>query len=369
MACQLGLTAEVQRSFSGETRASVIALDVHSRSTPVAQAVPLIQQATQTALACQPGLIYKKIDSVLRGHVLAETQAMLQVTGKTRALVLSANPSRRRVIRQGRYYLEDQLLDQTVFARDPEFPACTSDVLELLGTGCRLPVVSLRSRDPAPAEGIVVPDVSDASDLDFWSAQVDERTLPVGGAEFFAALLKQLGLDAPSHYPNPTAALAPIAGATLYVCGSPAAWDHGRDRQCAAQGIPVVSMPEDLFQGSEAPELVSSWTGALGQKLSDLGQVMAAIGRPSTQLPPGSSARLCHILAKAIAPLLSEARIGRVLIEGGATATAVLETMQWTRLDVGQSLAPGLAPMHPLGRETLEVWIKPGSYPWPGGLL
>ena len=44
-------------------------------------------------------LIYKKTDSALRGHVVAELSALMEATGYRRALYLPANPSKGRIIR------------------------------------------------------------------------------------------------------------------------------------------------------------------------------------------------------------------------------------------------------------------------------
>ena len=51
--------------------------------------------------------IFKKTDSVLRGHVAAELKALMKVTGKTQTLLLPDNPSLGRQIIGGKNYIND----------------------------------------------------------------------------------------------------------------------------------------------------------------------------------------------------------------------------------------------------------------------
>src|SRR5439155_544492 len=67
-------------------------------------------------------LIYKKIDSALRGPVLAEVQASMNQRRLDTALLLPQNPSRGRTIESGQYLINGVPIDQTDFARDPDHP-------------------------------------------------------------------------------------------------------------------------------------------------------------------------------------------------------------------------------------------------------
>ncbi|HND55600.1 MAG TPA: four-carbon acid sugar kinase family protein, partial [Pirellulaceae bacterium] len=63
---------------------------------------------------------FKKIDSVLRGRVLAEARAV--AAAGARVIIAPANPSRGRTIASGIYYVGGRPLDATLFASDPEHP-------------------------------------------------------------------------------------------------------------------------------------------------------------------------------------------------------------------------------------------------------
>jgi len=53
-----------------------------------------------------PDIIFKKIDSVLRGHIARELEAQMHVTGRRKAVIVAPNPSVGRKIVNGRYYVD-----------------------------------------------------------------------------------------------------------------------------------------------------------------------------------------------------------------------------------------------------------------------
>ena len=53
----------------------------------------------------RPAMIFKKIDSILRGNVGAEIVAALRATGCRHAFISPAIPNQKRVMREGTVYL------------------------------------------------------------------------------------------------------------------------------------------------------------------------------------------------------------------------------------------------------------------------
>jgi D-threonate/D-erythronate kinase len=95
------------------------------------------------------------------------------------------------------------------------------------------------------------------------------------------------------------------------------------------------------------------------------GVAMIAIGSGPAATPGAPSRSLANTLAQAVVRLLRQTCVRRLLLEGGATATAVLQARDWTRLHAGCPLAPGIATLQPEGAGEIELLIKPGSYDWP----
>lgn len=170
IAAARGFSAEVQTVFDPASEADVIAIDTDTRRLCENEATEIVRSLTKRLLSANPKWIYKKTDSVLRGHVRAEIEAILDATGLADCVFIPANPSKDRLIRDGRYFINGIPLDETVFARDPDHPRRSAVVRELLGdSGC-----------------IQTPDVRTIADLD---RSIGPGTLAAGAADFFAARL------------------------------------------------------------------------------------------------------------------------------------------------------------------------------------
>jgi uncharacterized protein YgbK (DUF1537 family) len=89
--------------------------------------------------------------------------------------------------------------------------------------------------------------------------------------------------------------------------------------------------------------------------------------------PAEPSARLALDLrthmAGLVQQLLAQTRVKELLIEGGATARAIMEAMGWDMLVVTGEHAPGVVRLRVHAPQGQMVTLKPGTYPWPAGLL
>jgi uncharacterized protein YgbK (DUF1537 family) len=126
-------------------------------------------------------------------------------------------------------------------------------------------------------------------------------------------------------------------------------------------------MPTVLFRRQAPVEAVDHWANEVARAFQNNVQamVMMAIGSSPIENGDADSSLLTHRLAQGVSAVLKQVRLSRVLLEGGATASAVLGREGWARLEVGPSIAPGLARLRPHGTDYPELLIKPGSYEWP----
>lgn len=358
-----GLTAEVQTVFDSATSAQVIAVDADTRSGSAEAAKRRMAEIARRITGADPAWIYKKTDSVLRGHVRVELTALLAETGRPRVLFIPANPSRGRVIQGGRYFVNGDALDQTVFNADPEYPATSSKVYDLL---CREPGAEVRillRTDALPAEGIVVPEITGGAELTGWAAAADDVILCAGASEFFGALLAARCPEARgSHSFHPSPADSAVS---LFVCGSAAAWPQ-RQRECQERLIPIFAWPNEPFAprpNGDKPRL-DRWCSAVCRGLGDAGSALVAIG-DAPGLNIFSPAELVRSLAATVPHILKTVSVHRLFLEGGATAAAVLREMGWVRLTAREPFATGVAAFQPDGVTHPLLAIKPGSYDWP----
>lgn len=324
IAAARGLKAEVQTVFDPRSDAAVIAVDTDTRLKSEDEAARIVREIIRQIQTARPAWIYKKTDSVLRGHIRAEIEAILNVTGLATCTFIPANPSKGRVIREGRYLVHGVPLHETVFANDPDHPRLSDQVRELLGKSAR----------------IHTPDAVKPDDL---RLPLPETTLAAGAADFFVEQLEcHLGRNATYQVPP-----VPKPARVLLLCGSLAAWQTGRAMQMRDQGFAVKTIDDHI-----SPSL---WR--------ETNKLMLAVGEP---VMPDTAALSEKLIEKAL-PLLLEPQYLRIGLEGGATAVALIRRMGWTRLEVLPEGYTGVGTLRPSGGPVLCV--KPGSYVWPDRCL
>ncbi len=357
-----GLRAEIVTSGEPSGEAELVCLDTDSRSRTSEQAAQLNVEAVQRLQKAGAKWIYKKVDSVLRGHVTAELEAMLGALEMKRALLIPANPSRNRIIRNGRYFVEGRPIHETEFSRDPEHPRRSAKILELLEPVPACPISVVRKRDPLPSAGIGVAEVSKAEDLDVWAGRDLRKVAYAGAAEFFGALLRARG-HAMVNETLPETDTAPPRR-ELFVCGTTSKSARHFLRAARLHKTPVFSLPSELVWGAEFTEMARE---AVARRVlsayRESSRVILNIGLP-TMRGAESARLLTRHLVQLAELVLREADVDSIFAEGGATGAALVHRMGWTRLNVLRELAPGVARLGVAGERTV-LTIKPGSYAWP----
>ena len=88
-------------------RGSVVALDLDTRAKSQRAARAVVRKAFSARAARNAGILFKKIDSTLRGHVTAELAAARAVLGPGRPVIFApAFPAQGRTTRNGRLYVK-----------------------------------------------------------------------------------------------------------------------------------------------------------------------------------------------------------------------------------------------------------------------
>ncbi|MEM9016779.1 MAG: four-carbon acid sugar kinase family protein [Verrucomicrobiota bacterium] len=321
IAAACGYVTEVQTRFDPQSTAEVIAVDTDTRLRSEHEAISTVERVTREIALKKPGWIFKKTDSVLRGHVRAEISAILSATGKSDCLLIPANPSKGRRIKDGQYSIDGIPLSETVLGKDPDFPVQTDRVKVLLG----------------PSERIVLPNIDELEQI---PRSIPATTLPAGAADFFTTLLGSKG----------SLVLRKETRSLLVICGSLAAWDSGRPAELENCGFSALTL--------EDPIPSRPWKSS--------SRIFLAIGRPH-QI--AIDALLPCLVERARSLIENETDL-RIALEGGATATAFLRAMGWDRFFVVPENHEGVGTLIPLGApDGILVSVKPGSYPWPDSLF
>lgn len=129
-----------------------VAFDTDSRTLSAGAAAERVADVAGPVAGAR--ILYKKLDSTLRGPVAAELSATLEATGRSRAVVAPAFPGIGRTTRGGVQLLHGEPVDETDLADDPRTPVLRShlpSILEEAGLG---PVGTLSVEALADAEAV-----------------------------------------------------------------------------------------------------------------------------------------------------------------------------------------------------------------------
>ena len=301
--------------------------------------------------------IYKKTDSVFRGHVAAEIEALMEPLSKRSALLVPANPSMGRKISDGIYTVNDIPLSETPFTDDPESSVRSSNAVELLNAPEHMPVAS-RTLAEGPAEsGITIGNVSTVEALHAWAELAGENMLVAGGSDFFASLLQARGYR--RRAPGNVALRALKRGKTLILKGA-----RNQESPGVSQGGNHSSL---VFPVHSEADLDSShrqeWTEAIRSALRRYRVVVVGY-QCAVKSTPGFNKALSGFTARLVSDTTESVGLSHLMIEGGTTASTVVRTMNrhvWTPV---QCIRPGTVSLREKG-SGLVLTVKPGSYPWP----
>lgn len=343
LSLRYGLKVELCTGDVAATYADVLIVSTDSRSLNKTAALEKTEAAIKQMLQLKPSLVYKKIDSVLRGYVLDELKLQMDLMQKVKAIILPANPSLGRTISNGNYYVQGKPISETGFAADPEFPAKSSLIKELLNDNS---IAVLPHDATMLSTGIVVAVATTAEDVAAWAAKATNDTVLAGAGDFYTTLLQQ-------RYQQQPQKELQLQLPFLYVCGT--AYDQSIEFiQQAQQESQLVNYIGEKELQEETAHFVDRCTNMLQQ------QQKAIIAFDGEQLPALVSAiQLRTKMAAFIAAIVRKANPAELFIEGGSTATAVLEALQIRQLTPVNELTRGVVRMK---AGDLFITVKPGSY-------
>ncbi len=363
IALRFGLKVEIQTEFHITSPApDIIVLDTNTRSGLSRNAIKQMEKTIKKLRSSPVDLLFKKTDSVLRGHVREELNTILSCMPGKSILLAPANPSSGRTIKDGHYYINGKLLHQSIFSDDPESPVHTSDVLSLLGHSEIDRIQVLKNGDKIEKECIAIGEAENLSQLIDWARKIDSDIIPAGAADFFYAILKERGyteLTLDDHK-------SPVsADRSLFVCGSSLSKAAIILEGLKDDNTAVVEMPSKYLSEDELQNFCNErWIADTVQSFDSYRNIIIVVG---DEIPKGH--KILGKIPVCLAQITNEVldRVGSIelFIEGGSTASAVVRKLEWDRLIPLQELAPGIVRMEVYNQKEQYVTVKPGSYSWP----
>jgi uncharacterized protein YgbK (DUF1537 family) len=329
-----------------------LVLDLGSRHLDPASAAAAAE-VSETRAA---GYMAHKIDSTLRGNWAHELVAR-QRAGNRRVLVVPAFPAVGRTCVGGLVFEYERQVSDGFAGRDSRAPVSSSRPAEHLHAAGAAATVEISDSEDVRAwlggEGpeFAVGDAATDADLErlaaLWHAHPD--VLLAGTAATVGAAASAIaGVGALPTYPRPL-----VEGPVLVVCGSlhPAA--RAQVHALIAAGALAVSTGED--------------PGAATAALRAGRHVVLASGRPNGDaVAPTDAVATAQALAAVVFQLEAAIRVPTVILIGGDTAAAVLGDRP---VEVGGTVAPGVAWCRPSGDTGSLVLTKPGGFGGPSALI
>ncbi|WP_439697336.1 four-carbon acid sugar kinase family protein [Mucilaginibacter sp. AW1-7] len=352
------LKTEVSTVVDPNSKADLLIIATNTRSLPEAEASHIMAALTIQLMLLKPKLIFKKIDSVLRGHILNEIESQLAVSGLKRTLIIPGNPLHEKKIVDGIYYYKDEPIHLSDYANDPVFPATTSNVKEMLRAAN--PINLLKTGEELPETGIMVGEVCDEIDLNYWVEQADGDTLLAGASGLFNNLMQHLFPAQPVGYSYPG-----LQGRRLFVFGSTFYQGKLAANNGFMNNIAVHYVPAAIICGDDDKQIIFLFASHVATSIIKQNNAIIAINPGSFSGLKIDPVLLSHKIAAIVKQVIQYTNLNELLIEGGATAWSVLNRLNVKKLQPVNQLAPGVIRMSMPGDTRLYVTLKPGSYEWP----
>lgn len=328
----------------------VIAVNTQSRHLDASQAAERVALATALLSRVSPELWFKKIDSTLRGQVVAECLAMREACGK-RLLLSPAVPAQGRILRDAEVFVEGVPLASTAYGEDARSTPPLGALDEVFARqGVSLDRYSARSDEGLPATDCVADAQSD-DDLERLQeacrADADDWLL-VGAAGLAMAIARRL-----FGQPRPGRRIPRDGLSRLYAVGSrsPRAAEQVKRLRRAQPGLTIVEALEP--------------------------SALASTLRPDLVIPGGlpHQAHDAEVVAQAMAKRV-EAAVGQwppgpclLFLTGGDIAMAVLSRLAVTFIQVDAEWSPGVATGVLEGDRQRWVMTKAGGFGHPDLLV
>ena len=120
---------DIQKRFSQRDEA-VLVFNTESRHIHPGKAAERVKNVVKKGLISGIKKFFKKTDSTMRGNIGAELEAFMLETGQRYLAFIPAHPKLKRFTRNGFHYIDEQLLHETEFGRDPLVYALSAAAFE-----------------------------------------------------------------------------------------------------------------------------------------------------------------------------------------------------------------------------------------------
>ena len=355
------------------SNAAVLVITTNSRAEAPEIARERVRQAAQNMVG---RVVYKKIDSTLRGNIGEELQAAAEATASQKVVVAPAFPAVGRTTVDGILLLKGVPVAQTQFANDPISPVKESSIPNLLEQAMHVKVgrVSLTEIEAGPEalketisnkpEDFVVCDVVEQSHL----SGIAQAAVLVGGRWLLCGsggLARELHLVLANVTKiEKKQAEENMVGPALVVVGT-------RNQIAASQllrardvlDIPILNLEVEKLNARDI--LSGRLGGVLGEadKLISEGKGLA-ISSTFSRYAPALKQAMAGIMAEIVAGVLASYRFAGLFLSGGDIAMDTCRKLQVSAIQVHGEIEPGVPAGEVIGGQYrgMRVVTKAGGF-------
>lgn len=367
----LATTVALRPGLAGP-HTDVLAIDTDTRAMTADAAAATTERLALSYGRDKDCLVFKKLDSTLRGHLGPELAALLRAIRRSQsdaAIILApAFPALGRTTVDGRQRLHGAPLEESEIWRRERLDETASLPAMLRRHGLPaglLPLDRVRGR-PADLTA-AIQDIADHADVVVCDAETDADLLAIASASQqlrskvlwagAAGLARQVVEAAGLAKPKATSAVPALEGSAVFVVGSRSGVSK-RQAAALAMSDDVVSLETDPT--STLQDLhVSGVAARLGAALAAGKDAIIWQPEKSRQIEAGE-ARSCAGLSELLA--WEQRRIGALFATGGDTARCLLSALDVEALELIREIEPGVPLAITTGPRRFPVITKAGAF-------
>jgi 3-dehydrotetronate 4-kinase len=317
-------------------------------------------------------------DSTPQGNIGPVTEALMDALGTDFTIATPAFPDNKRTVFKGHLFAGDGLLNESGMQNHPLTPMTDANLVRVMQAQTKRKVglidygVVARGADAVrtriaelKAEGVgcAIVDAISNEDLIHLGLALKDMPLVTAGSGVAIGLPQNFGIT-----PSEKSSVLPAAtGLKAIVSGSCSVATHGQVQAFISAGLPALAVdPLRMAGGADVASEALTWA----QPFLSKGPVLvystaepAAIKAVQSQLGVEAAGALVERTLSQIARALVAQGVRQLVVAGGETSGACVQTLGITKMQIGPQIAPGVPWCYAQSEDApIHITLKSGNF-------